>query len=279
MNKLDRPGASFSASIASILTHRLHRRPLVLTLPIASFDPQDYLHAEPGVQGLVDLVKWEIWQWDKAGQVTRHPIPRTASEWENFGLLPSSHPVARELLPARTALLDTLSGFSEPLLNTLLELPEDDLAYGTVPTSVIMPALRAASLANQVLPVLCGSALKHVGTDIVMDYIGELFASPLDVLPEPLPKTAPVRLLAWKVGWDKRRKTWNTFVRVYSGNVLDVQRLTCTHVRQDLSSVRAFSTIIIAINVSVSPNYNFFSQMKPRRLTNCLSVPLGSSLG
>ncbi|KAF8917979.1 P-loop containing nucleoside triphosphate hydrolase protein [Mucidula mucida] len=219
LNKMDRPGASFSASIASILTHRLHRRPLVLTLPIASFDPQDYLHAEPGVQGLVDLVKWEIWKWDKAGQVTRHPIPRTASEWENFGLLPSSHPVARELLPARTALLDTLSGFSEPLLNTLLELPEDDLAYGTVPTSVIMPALRAASLANQVLPVLCGSALKHVGTDIVMDYIGELFASPLDVLPEPLPKTAPVRLLAWKVGWDKRRKTWNTFVRVYSGSL------------------------------------------------------------
>lgn len=222
MNKLDRPGASYSASILSILKHKLHRCPLVLILPIASFDPQDYLQAEPGIQGLVDLVKWEIWKWSEAGGTpTRHPLPRTADGLATFDLLPPSHPVASQLIPARMALLDTLATFSEPLMDALIGLPEDPVAYATVQTSDIMPHLRKASLSNEILPILCGSALKHVGTDIVMDYVGELFASPLDVLSEPLPRNAPPRILAWKVGWDKRKKQWNTFVRVYSGEELN----------------------------------------------------------
>ena len=110
-------------------------------------------------------------------------------------------------------------------MESLLGLSEDPLAYATLETSDIMPHLRSASLANQVLPILCGSALKHVGTDIVMDYVGELFASPLDVLPEPLPANAPTQVLAWKVAWDKKKKQWNTFVRVYSGkSFLDLLR-------------------------------------------------------
>ena len=66
--------------------------------------------------------------------------------------------------------------------------------------------------------MLCGSAVKHIGTEIVMDYAGELLASPQDVTLEvgTSRSQTPVQLLAWKVSWDKRRG-WMTFVRVYSG--------------------------------------------------------------
>ena len=51
-----------------------------------------------------------------------------------------------------------------------------------------------------------------------MNYVGELLPSPVDVEPNPkaIAPNAPLRMLAWKVGWDKR-KGWMTFVRVYSG--------------------------------------------------------------
>ncbi|KAK0468206.1 translation elongation factor 2, partial [Desarmillaria tabescens] len=219
LNKLDRPGASFSASLSSILTHRLHPLPVALTLPIASFEPADYARAEPGIQGLVDLVKWEIWKWDENGQVTRHPLPRSMEEFQAFDILPPSHPLLSELVPARMALLDNLSNFSEPLMEKLIGLPSDPMAYAGIESDEIMPHLRQTSISNEILPVLCGSAVKNIGTDLVMDYIGELFASPLDVLRgAPPPVNAPVRVLAWKVGWDKK-KGWLTFVRVYSGTL------------------------------------------------------------
>lgn len=216
LNKLDRVGASFSQSIASLLTNRLHPRPVPLALPIASFDTQTYAQAEPGIQGLVDLVKWEVWKWNKDGEPTRHALPTTLEELEHGSIFPPAHPVVAELLPARTSLLENISMFSEELMETLLSLPSDSSAYLTVPASKILPPLRAATLHSDLLPVLCGSAFKHIGSELVMDYIGELFPSPIDVA-EATPKpNAPLRMLAWKVAWDKR-KGWMTFVRVYSG--------------------------------------------------------------
>ncbi|KAF5344068.1 hypothetical protein D9758_008858 [Tetrapyrgos nigripes] len=92
LNKLDRPGASFGSSLRSLLTHRLHQHPLALTLPIASFDPKDYQHAEPGIQGIVDLVKWEVWRWDENGEAKRYPLPTDVQELEKLSFLPSDTP-------------------------------------------------------------------------------------------------------------------------------------------------------------------------------------------
>lgn len=216
LNKMDRPGASFQTSLLSILRHRLHPRPTVLTLPIASFDPKNYATAEPGVEGIVDLVKWEVWKWHSDGKSTRHALPRDAEELERTSIFPPSHPLVPHLVPARTALLENLSMFSEDLMNQLLELPSDPSGYLSVEPVTILSHLRAAVLRTEVLPVLCGSAMKHIGTELVLDYVGELLADPLTVNGEKLQKNAPLRMLAWKVGWDKRRG-WMTFVRVYSG--------------------------------------------------------------
>ena len=97
MNKLDRPGASFHSSILSALAHRIHPMPVALTLPIASFDPQDYSRGEPGIQGIVDLVKWDTLamsngHWMVLCRGTRYPPARRKSENLNFSRrrIPSS---------------------------------------------------------------------------------------------------------------------------------------------------------------------------------------------
>src|SRR3984957_19725916 len=219
LNKLDRPGASFRSSLLSLLSHHLHPKPMALAIPIASFDPQDYNRAEPGICGLIDLVKWELWKWDAHGECMRFPLPNTVEDVVKIAALPASHPLLSHLIPARTALLDNIAMFSQELMETLLSLPPGPSSYLGVDSSAIMPHLRAACLRNEILPVLGGSATKHIGTELLLDYVGELLASPLDIKHDQQIKNPPVQLLAWKVGWDKRRGGM-TFVRIYSGDCL-----------------------------------------------------------
>jgi elongation factor G len=217
LNKLDRPGASFHSSILSVLAHRIHPMPVALTLPIASFDSQDYSRGEPGIQGIVDLVKWELWRWSSDGSLSRHTLGTSVEDIKESQVLPPTHPLIPHLIPARTALLEGLAMLSNEFMEHLLELPAHPSAYLSVTASTIIPLLRSATLKSDILPVLCGSAVKHMGTETIMDYAGELLASPLDVLHEASTSQTPVRLLAWKVSWDRRRG-WMTFVRVYSGS-------------------------------------------------------------
>ncbi|KAL5487835.1 MEF2 [Sanghuangporus weigelae] len=225
LNKMDRVGASFRASMRSLLNYRIHPKPMAITLPVASFDSHAYTSAEPGIEGIVDLIRWELWKWDmdslkmdEEPSFTRSPLPAQVEKLEQSTLFPSGHPLVKELIPARTALLENLSMFSEELMNRLLELPADPSAYLFIEAKSVLSALRSATLRNEVLPVLCGSAMKHIGTDLVLDYAGLLLASPLDVPGVVVPHASDVRVLAWKVSWDKRRG-WMTFVRVYSGNL------------------------------------------------------------
>ncbi|KAJ7094658.1 P-loop containing nucleoside triphosphate hydrolase protein [Mycena belliarum] len=218
LNKLDRPGASFGTSLSSLMSHRLHPHPTALVLPIASFDPQDYARAEPGIQGLVDLVNWEVWKWDSDGQRTRHALPEDPEDLAGLEFIPPSHPIIPHLAPARTQLMDNMSMFSEDLMESLLSLPPGVKSYLAFKNSELMRHLRQATLRNDILPVLCGSAMKNIGTDLVMDYVGALLASPLDLEHDLKRDKAPLKLLAWKVTWDKRLG-WMTFVRVYSGKV------------------------------------------------------------
>ena len=216
LNKLDRPGASFKSSLLSLMAHRLHPKPMVLTLPIASFNPDDYQRAEPGIEGLVDLVKWEVWKWDGRREATCHPLPQSQESISASGIFPESHPITSHLMPARAALLENLAMFAEPLMEQLLEADSAEIGYCDIKPSTILPHLRKATISNEVLPVLCGSAMKHIGTDLVLDYVGELLASPKDVSIDLSSADKPLLMLAWKVAWDKR-KGWMTFVRVYSG--------------------------------------------------------------
>jgi len=211
---MDRPGASFKFALSSILLNRLHSQPLPLVLPIASFSPLAYQQAEPGIQGLVDLVKWELWRWSEIGKPSIDALPRTAEALRS--IFEPNHPLPSHLVNARVQFLDNLSMHSEDLMDTLLGLPSSPDAYLDIDGDQIIPYLRQASLRNAIMPVVCGSALHHIGTELVLDYAGELLASPSDVSHGPQVIGSPLQLLAWKVNWDRRRG-WMTFVRVYSG--------------------------------------------------------------
>ena len=216
MNKMDRPGSSYHSSMLSLLAHRIHPEPMAITLPIASFTTQDYKLAEPGIQGLVDLIKWEVWRWHpETDRPTRTPLPQSDDLAEQ-GILPPDHPLLPHLLPARTALLEKLSMFSEPLMEQLLELPANPSANLAVSAPTVIGHLREAVLRSDVLPIFCGAAVSHIGTEILLDYAGDLLASPLDVATQKHNNSDLVQLLAWKVTWDSK-KGWMTFVRVYSG--------------------------------------------------------------
>ncbi|KAG8738269.1 Ribosome-releasing factor 2, mitochondrial [Ceratobasidium sp. 428] len=242
INKLDRPGASLPASISSILAHRLHPAPTLLTLPIASFDPGHYARGEPGIEGLVDLVKWEVWRWptqsDSNTEPERVSLPTTETALAEHSLLPSSHPLGARLLPAREALLDSLSLRSPELESALLESPPDVSPYLSVKDSDIITALRSLVARQDILPVFCGAAAKHVGTKLLMNYIGELLASPRDVrLEGAVEAGSDVQMLAWKVAWDKR-KGWMTFVRVYSGTLFAPLSIHRSNYRSRLSDAK-----------------------------------------
>ncbi|EKM80143.1 hypothetical protein AGABI1DRAFT_120173 [Agaricus bisporus var. burnettii JB137-S8] len=229
LNKMDRPGASFNAALSSILSNRLHPQPLPLIIPIASFDASAYRQAEPGIHGLVDLVKWELWRWDDENKASVEALPRTLEGVVN--LFEANHPIPSHLVTARTQFLDNLSMHSEELMETLLGLPSVPDAYLGVKSAQILPHLRQASLSNTILPVLCGSAIRHIGTELVLDYAGELLASPLDIPHDSQNSNAPLRVLAWKVVWDSR-KGWMTFVRVYSGKLTRQSKLLNTNRNQ-----------------------------------------------
>ena len=214
-NKLDRPGASLSSSYLSLLANRFHPQPIVLTIPVASFDSQDYLAAEPGIQGIVDLVNWDVWKAGDQGCI-RIPLPNTAEELAEHSPFSPSHPLLSHLIPARTQLLESLCMHSEALLDRILALPQGPSAYLSVPGPTLIPCLRELTLRQEILPIICGSALKHIGTELLLNYVGALLANPSDVQSVEVTQSGQVQLLAWKVTWDKRRG-WMTFVRVYSG--------------------------------------------------------------
>ncbi|CUA69087.1 G elongation factor, mitochondrial 2 [Rhizoctonia solani] len=245
VNKLDRPGASLPSSISSILAHRLHPSPTLLTLPIASFDASHYRRGEPGIEGLVDLVKWEVWKWpitqsaESNHSPERIPLPKSESELINGSVFSPEHPLLKELLPAREALLDGLSLRSPELESAILDCPPDLSPYLSVSAEQIIPSLRSLVAKQEILPVFCGAAAKHIGTGLLLDYVGELLASPRDVRLEGATEVgSEVQMLAWKVAWDKR-KGWMTFVRVYSGSLTRNVTLvnTTTHEKERISKI------------------------------------------
>lgn len=212
---MDRAGTSLRESLLSVLANQLHPRPILLCLPVASFDNSAYQSGQPGIEGIVDVVRWEAskWQTSADGSIEQEVIKDAPEK-----LLAQDHPLLPCLKQARTDLIDTLSVHSPALLDEFLSVDAPD-PYLALPAPTIIKHMRQLTLRREILPVLCGSALHHIGTKNLMDYIGELLASPADISDQSMEaqKRGFVSLLAWKVGWDKQ-KGWLTFVRVYAGS-------------------------------------------------------------
>jgi len=154
VNKMDRPGASFSRCIEEIKS-RLGASPVAITLPVGREDQ---------FEGVIDLISQKQLRFDESskGQVViEEPIPET---------------LLGESSAARLTILEKLADFDEDVMNKYLN--DQEITPGE-----IRNALRKATLALDLIPVLCGSAFKNKGVQHLLDAATWYLPSPVDVPP------------------------------------------------------------------------------------------------
>jgi elongation factor G len=216
VNKMDRIGADFQRSLDSI-RRRLGANAVALQLPIG---------AEGGFEGVVDLVRMQSVRWtDELGiEFGYAEIPTDLRE-----------PAER----ARTEIIEKVADLDDEVMSLYLESQP-------VEADLLMGALRRATVASRLFPVLCGSALRNKGVQPLLDAVVDYLPSPLDVgavhgtdprterpaerRPDP---RGPLAALAFKVAVDPYSGHL-TYLRVYSGRLATgTQILNATRDRRE----------------------------------------------
>src|SRR5579862_9841854 len=202
INKMDRTGADFFAAVQSMVA-RLGANPVAVQIPIG---------AEDAFKGVIDLVEMQaiIYKEDLGQDFETTEIPAELAD--------QAHDYHHRLI-------DAISHFDDEVLEAYIE---DE---GSVTADQIRRALRAATLADEITPVLLGSAFKNKGVQPLLDAVVDYLPSPLDVPPIQGidPKTqevtereatldAPFSALAFKVMSDPFVGKL-TYFRVYSGTL------------------------------------------------------------
>lgn len=199
INKMDRTGANFDRCISMII-ERLAGNPVAIQMPYGSGD--DF-------GGIIDLLAMEliIYNDDLGQDIQRHPIPESHRE------------------EAETRRADMI----EKIVESDELLTEKYLMEEEITDEEIIGALRAGTISGALHPVMCGSALKNKGVQVLLDAICMLLPSPLDVPPvvgthpdnedEMLERGAkdeePLSALVFKIVADRFGRL--AFTRVYSG--------------------------------------------------------------
>ncbi len=201
VNKMDRQGADF-LNVVGQIKERLGAKPVPLQIPIG---------AEDTFEGVVDLLRMQAIYWDSENQGTTYEareIPRDLTEicatW-------------------REHLVEAAADASDELTEKYLE--EGDLSDEEIRTGI-----RALTLANKLVPVLCGSAFKNKGVQALLDAVILYLPSPSEVPPikgilddgkdteaeRIASDDEPFSALAFKIATDPFVGSL-TFFRVYSG--------------------------------------------------------------
>ncbi len=202
INKLDRTGANFDYSVSTII-ERLSARPVKLQMPHG---------LEKEFQGIIDLVEWKYYRFDDENP------DKGAIEME----MPED--LVEEAKMRRHEMCEFAAEFDEEILDLFVEDKE-------IPNDKIKAAIRKGTLAMDIVPVLCGSALKDKGVRFLLDAVLDYLPTPLDVPPvegvEPRKEDnkltrettddAPMCAMAFKTVAEPTGDL--TFVRVYSGKL------------------------------------------------------------
>ncbi|HHH14169.1 MAG TPA: elongation factor G, partial [candidate division WWE3 bacterium] len=202
INKMDRIGVDYEADIESI-RERLGAKVAVLQLPIGE---------ESNFKGVVDLIKMKAYVWHS------EDLGATFDETE----IPDD--LKEQAQKYRAELLETVAETDDALLEKFFD-------KGDLTEEEIKSALRKATISNELYPVLCGSALKNVGVQMLLDAIVDYLPSPVDIPPveaTDLKTGETVKLnpdpngdlaaLCFKLQMDPFVGTL-TYVRVYSGTL------------------------------------------------------------
>ena len=202
INKLDRTGADFYKDVASV-HNRLTKRAYCIQLPIGT---------EGGFNGIIDLLKMRAFMY-------RDETGRDVEEVE----IPEDYKAKAE--EYRTILVEAVCENDEKLM-------EKYLAGEFITEAEMNPIIRRATIANDFIPIMCGSALKNKGVQLLLDAVVAYLPSPLDVPsfhgtdPDDHEKiierhssdTEPFAALAFKIAADPFVGKL-AFFRVYSGMV------------------------------------------------------------
>lgn len=201
INKLDRTGASFENSFRSI-KERLSDRAIAIQLPIG---------IESDFKGIIDLLTEKAYSFEgeHGEKIIEIEIPENLKD---------------TVKSKRKELVEMIAETDEVLLEKYLE--GHDISLDS-----LKKALRAATIKNTIIPVLCGSALKNKGVQFVLDAVIDYLPSPVD-LPPTIGKnmksgaeetrnpkdSETLAALAFKVASDPFVGSL-TFFRVYSGTI------------------------------------------------------------
>ena len=199
VNKMDRVGADFDGSVASI-RERLGAHPIALQFPDGASDE---------FEGIVDLVDGRYLQFD------------TASFGREIRSCPIPVPLREKGERRRAAMIEALADLHEPLAEAWVE-------ERPITPDQIREAVRAVTLSRRAVPVLCGAALRNAGIQPLQDAVCEYLPSPLDVpavtghdpksgkeISLPPKESAPFSALVFKVSAASSADLF--FLRVYSG--------------------------------------------------------------
>ena len=198
VNKMDIMGADFY-NVIRMMEDRLKCNPVPIQLPIGSEDT---------FKGIIDLVemKADVYYDDLGKDMRVEEIPEDMMD------------LAEEY---RTKMLEAIADYDEEIMMLYLEGEE-------IPTDMIKKALRAATLAVKIIPVVCGTSYRNKGVQKLLDAVIDLMPAPTDieaikgVTPDgdeetrPSDDNAPFSALAFKIMTDPYVGRLS-FIRVYSG--------------------------------------------------------------
>ena len=201
VNKMDRIGADFFATVDMMIS-RLGAHPLVVQLPVG---------AEDTFSGVIDLIRMKYVTWNE----------------DSWGATYSEEDIPPDML-------DTAAEYREKMIESVAEtddaIMEAYLAEEKIDTAALVSAIRQATIGLKLVPVLCGSALRNKGVQLLLDAIVDLLPSPVDIPPirgvhpdtggtvlcHPSAKE-PLAALIFKVSMIEGRKM--CFARIYSGTL------------------------------------------------------------
>jgi len=151
VNKMDRTGANFQRCVDMII-ERVNGNPVVIQIPYGE-------GAE--FAGIIDLISMELitYEGDMGNDIKRHPIPEAYRE------------------QAETRRQEMI----EKVVENDDFLTEKYLMEEAITDDEMLAAMRAATIAGKIQPVLCGSALKNKGVQTMLDRVVDLLPSPLDI--------------------------------------------------------------------------------------------------
>ncbi len=201
INKMDRIGADFNRAV-EMIRDRLGASPIVLQIPWG---------AEDRFNGVIDVLRMKaiLWEEETLGAgLQEEEIPEELKD---------------EAAMYREAALEALAEKDDRIMDKYLGEEE-------IPLQEIKEAIRKLTLSLELVPVLCGAALRNKGIQPLLDGIVDYLPSPMEVPPiegrstvtgktetRPADVKGPFAALAFKVSMDQGRRM--TYIRIYSGRI------------------------------------------------------------